>query len=91
MSREEEPSFVIKDPIYVKESANTTSCCISSMTDGWWGWGDSHEFCLRPAYLYPHKTGFFLYDYQSCLEHARRWSKCGDVIRVVEISEMVLT
>ena len=25
MSREEEPSFVIKDPRYVKESTNTTS------------------------------------------------------------------
>ena len=25
MSREEEPSFVIKDPIYVKESTNCTS------------------------------------------------------------------
>ena len=26
MSREEEPSFVIKDPIYVKESTNSTQC-----------------------------------------------------------------
>ena len=25
MSRKEEPSFVIKDPIYVKESTNSTS------------------------------------------------------------------
>ena len=25
MSREEDPSFVIKDPIYVKESTNSTS------------------------------------------------------------------
>ena len=25
MSREEEPSYVIKDPIYVKESTNSTS------------------------------------------------------------------
>ena len=51
MSREEEPSFVIKDPIYVKESTNTTSL----------------------------------------LQHARRWSKDGDIIRVVEITDLVFT
>ena len=60
MSREEEPSFVIKDPRYVKESTTLCPCCKSSMADGWWVWGDSHEFCLRPADLHPHKVGFFL-------------------------------
>ena len=59
MSREEEPSFVIKDPRNVKESTNNT-CCKSSMADGWWVWGDSHEFYLRPADLHPHNVGFFL-------------------------------
>ena len=39
MSREDEPSFVIKDPRYVTESTNSTSCCISSKADGWWDWG----------------------------------------------------
>ena len=29
--------------------------------------GDSHEFCLRPADLLPHKIGFFLQDCQSFL------------------------
>ena len=39
MTREEEPSFVIKDPRYVKESKTILPCCISSMAYGWLGWG----------------------------------------------------
>ena len=54
MPREEEPSFVIKDPRYVKESTNTTSLLhnIQWQMVGVVG-GDSHEFCLRPADLHP--------------------------------------
>ena len=59
------------------------------MTDVWRGWGDSHEFGLRPADLHPHKVDFFLRFNQSVFEHARRWSDDGDVIRVIEISELV--
>ena len=67
MSREVEPSFVIKDP-YVKESINTISLYLQWQMVGGVGPGiDSHEFCLRPADLHPHKVGFFLYDCQSCL------------------------
>ena len=50
--------------------------------------GDSHEFGLRLADLHPHKVGFFLKYNQSFFEHARRWSNDGDVIRVIEISEL---
>ena len=50
MSREEELSFVIKDPRYVKESTNSTS--LLHIFNGRWlvglG-GDSHEFGLQPA------------------------------------------
>ena len=92
MSREEEPSFVIKDPRYVKESTNSTS--LLHIFNGRWlvrlG-SDSHEFGLRPADLHPHKVGFLMKYHQSFLEHARRWSKDGDVIRVIEIRELVFT
>ena len=37
MSREDEPSFVIKDPRYVKESTNSTS--VLHIFNGWWDWG----------------------------------------------------
>ena len=68
MSREVEPSFVIKDPGHVKESTNTTSLLqiFNGMMVGGFG-GDSHEFGLRPADLHPHKVGFFLQDCQSFL------------------------
>ena len=36
MSREEEPSFVIKDPRYVKESTNTTSLLHIFKFNGRW-------------------------------------------------------
>ena len=36
MSREEELSFVIKDPRYVKESTNSTSVLHIFKGDGWW-------------------------------------------------------
>ena len=39
MSREEEPSFVIKDPRYVKELTNSTSVLHISKADGWRDWG----------------------------------------------------
>ena len=40
MSQEEEPSFVIKDPRYVKASTySILPCCISPKADGWWDWG----------------------------------------------------
>ena len=61
LSRDEEPSFVIKDPRCVKESTNTTS--LLQIFNGRWLVGlagDSHEFCLRPADLHPHKVGSFL-------------------------------
>ena len=68
MLRAEEPSFVIKDPRYVKESTNSTS--LLHIFNGRWlvrlG-GDSHEFGLRPADLHPHKVGFFLKYHQSFL------------------------
>ena len=60
MSREEYPSFLIKDPRYVKESTNTASLSHIFNADGWCCWGDSHECCLRPADLHPHKVGFVL-------------------------------
>ena len=60
ISREEEPSFVIKDPRYVKESTNTYLVAnLQWQMVGGFG-GDSHELCLRPADLHPHKVGFFL-------------------------------
>ena len=92
MSREDKPSFVIKDPRYVKESTNSNS--VLHIFKGRWlvgiG-GDGHEFGLRPADLHPHKVGFFLKYHQSFLKHARRWGNDGDVIRVIEISEQVFT
>ena len=53
MSRDEEPSFVIRYQIYVKESTNSTSMWHMFNADDWWGWvrGDIHEFGLRPADL----------------------------------------
>ena len=33
MSREDEPSFVIKDPRYVKESTNSTSVLVEELRD----------------------------------------------------------
>ena len=81
MSREEEPSFVIKDPRYVKESKNSTSVL--------------HIFKGRLVVmamslvfgqlvdLHPHEVGFFLEYHQSFLKHARRWGNDGDVIRVI--------
>ena len=40
MSREDEPSFVIKDPRYMWRNRQTVlPCCISSMADGWCDWG----------------------------------------------------
>ena len=63
MSREEEPSFVIRDPRYVNESTNCTSLLhifkgnclmIGGVRD------DSHEVCFRPTDLHPHKVGLIL-------------------------------
>ena len=82
MSREDEPSFVIKDPRYVKESTNSTSTYLQRQMAGGIG-GDGHEFGLRPADLHPHKVGFFLKYHQSFLKHARRWGNDGGVIRVI--------
>ena len=84
MSREEEPSFVIKDPRYVKESTNSTSVLhiFKRKMAGGIG-GDGHEFGLRSADLLPHKVGFFLKYHQSLLKHACRWGNDGDVMRVI--------
>ena len=63
MSREEEPSFVIRDPRYVKESTNSTSL-LHVCNGRWLVWlghrSESNEFGLWPAELHPNKVGFFL-------------------------------
>ena len=60
---------MIKDPIYVKESTNSTYFLVAYLQWQMVGGigGDGHEFGLRPADLHPHKVGFFLKYHQSFL------------------------
>ena len=57
MSREEEPAFVIKDPILC-EGIDKHYILVANLQwqmVGGFG-GDSHKFCLRPADLHPHNN-----------------------------------
>ena len=57
MLRNEERSFVIKDP-RIDKHYFLVAYLQWQMVGG--VGGDSQTFCLRPADLHPHKVGFFL-------------------------------
>ena len=97
MSREEEPSFVINDPRYVKESTNSTS--LLHIFNGRWlvGLGVNRVIAMSLVFgqliCIPTRlaSSFLKVSSELLVAHTHIWSNDGGVIRIIEISELVFT